>query len=655
MTHKLFIYTLLALLSAGAAIAQNTKSKKALAYYEQGKTHYVKGENTKALQMLDLALGKDPKFTDALLLKADVFHQLQQYDKEGQMIKTAIDIDSLCYLPAYFALGKAQYLSGNFEEAVASFLKYEQMSKNRKGAIKVDEWVVRAQFAQEAVKNPYKFEPHNLGQCVNSDYDEYWPSLTADEQTLVLTVRVPRDSLLFKMGNLPQGPGYFQEDFYESKRGEDGAWLPRRRIDPPLNTESNEGAQTLSADGNWMFFTGCGRKGGKGSCDIYFSQRTQHGWTVPVNLGAPVNTPFWESQPSFSSDGRTLFFISSRSGGLGKNDIWAAQVVGKDGKGVPIFGNLINLGEGVNTPGDESSPFIHPDTQTLFFSSDGWPGMGNMDVFVSRLDVNSKWAKAVNLGYPINTANEEVGFIVNARGDRAYYSSDGLEGNLGGKDLYVFELPQALRPVPVSYVKGRVFDADTREPIGADFELLRLKDGQLVVSSSAGAHDGSFLLCLPPNQNYALSVSHPGYLFYSGNFDLSNVHDASRPRLMEIALSPIKVGGNVVLNNVFFDTNSIALKDESRVELDKLAAFLEINPTVKIELQGHTDNVGTAAFNFDLSTKRAKAVVDYLTGKGIAPARLSHKGYGYTKPVADNDTEEGRALNRRTEMAVVEK
>ncbi|MFT3739052.1 MAG: OmpA family protein [Breznakibacter sp.] len=655
MIRKILLCILLAFFSLVLVNAQNSKSKKALSYFDQAKTYYVMGQNTKALQVLDLALDKDSKFTDALLLKADVYHQMQQYDKEIQMIKVAVGIDSLCYLPAYFSLGKAQYLEGSFEDAIASFRRYERLSQKRKGALKVDEWVIRAQFAQEAVRNPYKFEPQNLGSNVNSDYDEYWPSLTADEQTLVFTVRVPRDTVLYKLGNLPQGPGYFQEDFYESTRAEDGSWIPRRRIDPPLNTESNEGAQTLSADGNWMFFTGCGRKDSKGSCDIYFSQRTINGWTKPVNIGGPVNTPFWETQPSFSADGRTLFFISNRSGGMGKNDVWSAQVVEIDGKGVPIFGNLKNLGEGVNTAGDESSPFIHPDARTLFFSSEGWPGMGNMDVFVSRLGEDNKWMQAVNLGFPINTANEEVGFVVNARGDRAYYSSDGLAGNHGGKDLYVFELPQVLRPDPVSYVKGRVFDADTHSPVGADFELLRLKDGQLVVSSRAGAHDGGFLFCLPPNQNYALNVSHPGYLFYSDNFDLSNMHDASQPRLMEIALTPIKIGGNVVLNNVFFDTNSIVLKDESQVELDKLVLFLEMNPTVKIELQGHTDNVGTMAFNIDLSTKRAQTVVNYLVEKGVGLSRLSYKGYGFNKPVADNDTEEGRAQNRRTEMVVVDK
>jgi hypothetical protein len=636
-------------------LAQNTKSKKAQAYFDQAKTLYVTGEPAKALELLDKAIDKDAKFTDAYLLKADVYNTMQNFEKEEQMFLTAIGIDSMCYLPAYVSLGKACFNQSKYDEAISWFHKYEQLSKGKKGAMKMDDWIIKAQFAKEAMANPFKFEPKNLGNNVNGQYDEYWPSLTADEQTLVFTVLVPRDTNLFKMGNLPRSSNYFQEDFYESMRYPEGQWRPRVRIDPPLNTDGNEGAQTLSADGNWMFYTGCGRPDGKGSCDIYFSQRTATGWSMPVNVGSTVNTPYWESQPAFSSDGRSLFFISNRSGGFGGKDLWMAQVVGKNAKGVPIFGNLKNLGPNINTSGDENSPFVHPDTKTLFFSSDGWPGMGQMDVLLSRLDRDGKWGKAINLGYPINTANDEVGFVVNAQGDKAYYSSDGIEGGLGGKDLYVFELPPVLRPSPVSYLKGHVFDVETRQPIGAAFELLRLPDGRLEVQSEAGAHDGQFLLCLPPNQNYALNVSHPGYLFYSGNFDITIAHNISEPRQLEIGLIPIKVGGAVVLNNVFFDSNSIVLKDESKVELDKVAAFLELNPNVKVELQGHTDNVGTAAFNLDLSSKRAKAVADYLVAKGIVSARLTYKGYGLSKPIADNASEEGRAKNRRTEMVVVGK
>lgn len=571
------------------------------------------------------------------------------------MLKQAIAVDSMCYLPAYFNLGKADFMQGNYLQAIDWFKKYEQLSKNKKGAIDVTDWVEKSHFANEALKNPFKFEPKDLGANVNSNLDEYWPSLTADDQTLVFTVLVPRDTNLYKMGNLPKSALYYQEDFYESKRGIDGGWLPRQRILPPLNTDGNEGAQSLSADGNWMFFTGCSRPEGMGSCDIYFSQRTATGWSRPVNIGAPVNTPFWESQPAFSADGRTLFFVSNRSGGIGQKDIWAAKVVTKKSNGVPVFGDLVNLGPAINTAGDENSPFIHPDARTLFFSSDGWPGMGNMDVFISRLDQKGKWGKAVNLGYPINSANDEMGFVVNANADKAYYSSDGMEGNLGGKDLFVFDLPADLRPTPVSYVKGKVIDAETKQHVAAAFELLNLETGELVVQSSASEKDGQFLLCLPPNQNYALNVSHPGYLFYSGNFDLSNDNNANEPRLLEIALTPIKVGGAVVLKNVFFDSNSVVLKEQSRVELDKVADFLSLNPTVSVELQGHTDNVGTAAFNVDLSSKRAKAVADYLVTKGIAPQRLQYRGYGLTQPVADNTTEEGRALNRRTEMKVVGK
>jgi hypothetical protein len=655
MTKFLQSFIIICGLIGFSVAAQTTKSKKALAYFEQAKTMYATAKPAQALILLDKAIEKDARFTDAYLLKADVYSVMQNFKMESEMLMKAIQIDSLRYLPAYYSLGKSEFMQGNYEQAITWFNKYEVLTKNKKGSLNADEWIVKSNFALEAIKNPFIFEPINLGTNINSDYDEYWPSLTADEQKLVFTVLVPRDTNLYKLGNLPRSALYFQEDFYESNCNEEGIWQLRKAIAPPVNTDGNEGAQTLSADGNWMFFTGCSRSDGKGSCDIYFSQRTASGWTKPVNIDSPVNSPFWESQPSFSADGKTLFFVSNRSGGIGQKDIWSAEVISLKTDGTPIFGNLQNLGSQINTSGDENSPFMHPDGQTLFFSSDGWPGMGNMDIFKSVKSPNGAWQKAINLGFPINTASDEVGFIVNAKGDKAYYSSDGLSGNMGGKDLYVFELPEKLRPKSVSYLKGFVYDDDTKLPLGASFELLSLADGQQMVRSSASKADGAFLLCLPPNQSYALNVSHPGYLFHSGHFDMTISASVSKPQLIEIGLKPIKVGGGIVLNNVFFDSNSTVLKEESHVELEKLVQFMTLNPLVKIELQGHTDNIGSLAFNNDLSTNRAKAVLNYLVLKGVDSKRIVAKGYGFSAPVADNATEEGRALNRRTELKVISK
>jgi outer membrane protein OmpA-like peptidoglycan-associated protein len=651
---RYIIFTLLLILSIWQLVAQNTPSKKSQEYFKQAQALYSSMQLKQALLTIDKALEKDPLYFEAIMLKADMCHEDRNYKLESELYYRGLAIDSTSFVKGWYNLGKAEFFNRHFVESEKAFRIYVRLSAGRKLAPDVDDWIFRSQYAQKALSSAFKLEPVNLGKGVNSAYDEYWPSLTADENTLVFTVQVPRDTALFKAGKLPNMSQFFQEDFYVSRCDTGDNWQQRVPISP-LNTPGNEGAQTMSADGKWMFFTACSRPDGKGSCDIYFARQTANGWSIPVNLGQPVNTPFTETQPTFSADGRTLYFISNRSGGMGGNDIWKATIVAFGSNGKPIFSAPVNLGKEVNSEKGEASPFIHPDGHTLYFSSKGWPGMGEMDIFVTRRDSLGNWQKPENLGYPINTPGDEIGLVVNTKGNRAYYSTDGIDNSIGGRDIYSFILPDEARPVPVSYVKGHVFDAETQKHLGAHFELLRLSDGNVIVESFSDERNGEFLLCLPPGDNYALNVAREGYLFYSGNFDLKQVHDACDPQLVNIPLKPIKVGQAVVLKNVFFDSDSYQLKPESQVELDKLVTFLQQNASVSIEIQGHTDNVGTAAYNLDLSSKRAQSVVDYLLTKGVNTSRMTSKGFGLTQPVATNDTEEGRAQNRRTEMRIVKR
>ena len=633
--------------------ALRTNSKKAKELFKTAESNYVTGKYSEAHNAIDEAIKKDQNFIDAYLLKAEIYQAQKDYNGQKSMLMEAISLDSMYFIPTYFNIGMAEFQLGDYPKAIVWFKKYEEKPGKSNRSIDVEEWIRRAEFAQDAVEKNRKISPKNLGANVNSDYDEYWPCLTADEHLLVFTVMIPKDTAAFRHGNLPKAAQFFQEDFYISEN-EDGVWQQRSAISPPLNSSMNDGAQTLSAEGNWMFFTGCGRPGSMGSCDIYFSQRTEYGWTEPVNLGSSINTPYWESQPSFSADGQTLYFVSNRIGGIGGRDIYSAKVVSIKDDGTPIMGDVKNLGPSINTVKDENSPFIHPNTRTLFFSSDGWPGMGEMDIFYSNYDIRNGWGKAINVGYPINTSNDEIGFIVNASGDLAYYSTDGFKDSFGGKDIYSFELPEDIRPIPVSYVKGFVYDDETKKRIGAKFELLSLKTGKLVVTTEATKYSGQFLICLPPGEDYAFNVSKPGYLFYSDNFNLEKSNDITKPKRIDIYLKPIKAGEKIILKNVFYETDSYQLKDESKVELNKLVAFLKLNPDVKIQISGHTDNVGSEAYNIDLSQKRAASVVDYLVLNEIGKTRLRYKGFGMSQPVAPNDTDEGRALNRRTEVKVIE-
>jgi outer membrane protein OmpA-like peptidoglycan-associated protein len=311
----------------------------------------------------------------------------------------------------------------------------------------------------------------------------------------------------------------------------------------------------------------------------------------------------------------------------------------------------VNLGDDINTPENEMSPFIHKDNHTLYFSSDGWVGMGGYDLFVSRLSRDSVWSEPENLGYPINTWSDEIGMVVTADGSKAFFSS--AIDDSTGKDIYEFDLYQNIRPDPVSYIKGKVFDSESKVPLMATFELIDLESGKTSIRAFSD-NSGEFLVCLPTDRNYALNVSKKSYLFYSDNFALKGIKQISEPYYLDIPLHPVKTGESGVLRNIFFRFDSYELEKKSVVELGKLVRFMETNPGVRIEIQGFTDNMGTPDYNLELSQKRVREVYLYLINHGIDKTRLSYKGFGEEQAVASNETSEGRARNRRIEFVIVD-
>jgi outer membrane protein OmpA-like peptidoglycan-associated protein len=328
-------------------------------------------------------------------------------------------------------------------------------------------------------------------------------------------------------------------------------------------------------------------------------------------------------------------------------DIWRVEMSGERAISKPQ-----HLEGGVNTKNDDCSPFIHPDGKTLYFASNGHLGMGDYDLFVSRLMSDGKWSEAKNIGYPINTNMEERSLIVNIRGSLAMYASEREEG-FGGLDIYEFELPKDVQPNVVTYVKGRVYDVETNNSLAALCKLYELESGENIATQASDEVDGKYLVCLPKGFDYAFNVEKEGYLFYSENFSLKDIEADDDTYILDIPLQPIKEGQSVVLKNIFFDFNQYSLKNESFVELKHLVQFMQRNPKISVEIGGHTDNVGKEVYNQKLSTDRAKSVYDYLINQGILKDRLSFKGYGYNVPIADNSTEEGRAKNRRTEFKIV--
>jgi outer membrane protein OmpA-like peptidoglycan-associated protein len=633
------IFVLLFLCTCYQTFAQHslkTESKKAISYYNEGLNYYETKFYPDAEKYLNYAIQTDEKFQNAYLVLAEVYWEQKKYDLAIQYYSLGLSIDPAFYPQGYLNKGKLEIKIGKYEEAVGSFNIYLRLDTTKnKFTDEALKGIKQADFAKYATAHPVAFEPVNLGSNVNTTSDEYWPSLSADEQTLVIT----------RLVHNPNNYNLVQEDFYFSNWTNKG-WGIMMDAGFPLNTPDNEGAQSISANGKIMVFTVCNRKGIIGRCDIFYSEKEGEKWSFPKNMGGAINSPSKETQPSLSADGTTIYFASDRPGGKGGLDIWMSSRNEDNTWQLPV-----NLGDSVNTSGDEMSPFIHSDNNTLYFSSDEHIGMGGFDIFIARRNEKGQWGKIENIGFPINTNGDEIGLIVNASGTTAYYASDIKKEK--GKDIFQFTLYKEARPQEVSYLKGTVFDEQTRDRVQAKFELFDLSNGKKVNQSSSDPISGEFLLCIPTNKNYMLNVNKPGYLFYSENFALSGIFHLDKPYLKDIPLKPIKKGEKIILYNIFYETDSYVLKSESQYELDKIVRFLNDNQLVNIEISGHTDNIGSEAYNQSLSENRAKSVVKYITGHGINPSRLTYKGYGFSVPVDTNDTNEGRALNRRTELKIV--
>jgi outer membrane protein OmpA-like peptidoglycan-associated protein len=453
-----------------------------------------------------------------------------------------------------------------------------------------------------------------------------------------------------------------QEDFYISRKKE-GIWQTPLPLGPPINTPENEGAQSISADSKMMVYTVCNRREDYGSCDLYISENKNGKWSDPHNIGTPINSGAWESQPSVAANGDALFFASNRTGSVGGQDIWVSY---KQENGE--WGQPQNIGKEINTTADETSPFIHPDGQTLYFRSNGHAGMGSFDLFLSRKKEDGSWGLPENLGYPINTENEEGAMVLSLDGRWAFFHSD-RAGGKGALDLYTFEMPIALRPKPVTYLKAIVYDADTKLPIVADAQVTDLATKKIYTQKTTD-ETGEFLVCLPIGKDYALKVAKKDYLFYSENFNLPEGYSIDKPFELKIYLKkipptilkpitsttppPPTAQQPIILKNVFFETGSADLKPISQVELNGLRDLLNLYPAMRIQINGHTDDIGTDSDNMLLSDRRATSVKNYLIQQGISAARLQAKGFGETRPIEPNTTDTGRAKNRRTEFMVLE-
>lgn len=645
------IVLIFALLSFSCTFAQGggTEDKKASNFYEEARQHKRFGRVEMAEIYFQKALERDPQYLDALFELSDMYMKMGKVTEAKKHIETIVQTNER-YAPSLIVtLAMMAQMEDDFEKALGYYEQYMTIappeSNNYKDAKR---GAANCEFAMWAMEHPVAFEPVNMGPNVNSENDEYFPAMTADQSLMIFTRE-------FSDPNNPMSPDGKDEDFFFTERQEDGSWGMAYNPGRPINSSWREGAPTISPDGKYIIFTICDLYGqygpdkqGFGSCDLFVSVRNGKSWSRPVNMGRTINSKNWESQPSFASDGKTLYFIRGRYNKEHDrfDDIYFSELInGKWSEAQPLPPNI-------NSPEDEESVFIHPDNKTLYFSSKGHVGLGNMDIFMSRKNDDGTWGDPVNLGYPINTPEHENSFFVSADGEYAIIASN-RDGGYGKLDLYSFELPEALKPNPVTYLAGRIKDASNGKPLEATLRLINVNTKDTAVVASSDSENGSYLVVLPASENYALLAEKQGYLFHSENFELDLGTDKSH-FTKNIDLQPIEAGRSVVLKNVFFDVDKYDLKPASHTELNKLTELLNANPNIKIEISGYTDNQGNAAANQILSENRAKAVYQYLIDHSISGTRLMYKGYGQTNPIATNDTEEGRALNRRTEFRVLE-
>jgi len=643
--------SLIILIASTNAIAQQVKSradldKKSLKNYKEAISEGRKKHYDKSLKLYKKVLNKHPEFIDAQLRKAGMLHNMKRYEQSAIEFEKAIAMAPEYDPQIYFSLAMVNRNLDRFDVAAQNFQFFIDRSEDEKKVLRAIDYRDRSAFAHDAISNPVPFNPELLTGGINSSYSEYVPLMNLEGDQMMFTRKVK---------------GFrWHEDFYIANF-KNGEVVDVKAVES-LNTEDNEGVHTLSADGNILIFTACHKRlTGIGSCDLYYSHRENDEWGVPSNMGKVINSISWDGQPSLSSDGKKLFFSSNRQDGHGGKDIYLSTRTDTSGWSIPQV-----LPDIINTKGNEESPFIHADGHTLYFRSDKHIGMGSYDIFYSKLiDSTNTWTLPQNIGYPINTEGDEGALSVSLNGKKAYFTSDmaylddKANANL---DIYSFDLYLDARPMPSTFVKVKITDVESGEALIANYFIEPLKK---TLNSISGKSDirGKFITSLPTNLDYAFFVEKEGYLLHSGNFTLKGIQDVTDPFILEIQLTPVPKIENevtkienepIILNNIFFESGSAILKMESDIEISRLASNLKLNNTLKIEIHGHTDNVGSEDDNMRLSEERAKSVMLALIDKGILPSRISSKGFGESRPIESNEIEEGRKNNRRTEFVVKE-
>ena len=598
-----------------------------------------------------------------------------QYFEKAYKLNPSVSKDINYYL------GQAYHLQMKFDKAIEKYTSYKNtLSSNQMELMDVIKKIDECKTGIELMKKPERVFIDNIGSIINTKEPEYGAIISADESVMMFTSR--RSSTTG--GGIDMGLNEYFEDIYITYK-KDGKWTVPANMGTPVNSDEHDATVAVAPDGQSMIIY----NDDKGDGNLYECKLVGDVWSKPKKMNKNINTKSHESSASYSSDGKTLYFVSDKDGGTGAHDIYKTEWD-------PIkldWGEAQNIGAPINTKYNEESVVIHPDGKTIYFSSQGHKTMGGYDIFKSTLDENGKWTEPVNMGYPINSVDDDVFFVISASGRRGYYSSFKNDG-FGEKDIYVITflgpekplqlnaednlLASVAKPVSekviekqvdaatkrITILKGVVREFGTQKPIGADIELIDVEENATLATFKSNNTTGKYLVSLPSGKNYGLAVKAEGYLFHSENFNIPDTA-AYNEVVKNIDMKPIKVGSSIVLKNIFYDYNKATLRTSSMNELDRLTDLLVKNPTLKIELSAHTDSRGSDSYNQSLSQKRAQSCVDYLIKKGIASDRLVSKGYGENKLIvsdadiakmsSNEEKEQGHQQNRRTEFKVISK
>jgi len=598
-------------------VAQKLYDKAIKAFDEK---NYIEGIN-----ILKASIIKDSNFTDSYISLFQAYLDVKRKQEAIYAFEKAIPRDSINCLPYFVKYANAYASLGDYSKAdeilnsIATKLpSYLRPSFNQLKLV--------CDFAKAHPTDP-NIKVINAGDSINSGDAEYFPTVTVQDSLLIFMRR----------------NGINREDFYYSAITPNGL-SKAKSLSDKLNLSAKKGAPSLSSDLHSLYFSAEYPTIGFGRYDIYSVIKTDTGWSTPNNLGPNVNTDWWESAPSISSDGEALYFCSNKPEGYGGIDIYVCYKNKKGG-----WSKAMNLGPTINTAGDEQTPFIHADNKTLYFASNGWPGFGGTDLYVAHKKLDGNWSTPTNLGYPINTNDNEASVAISSNGVDGYIASDRADSH-GNLDIYKINLPEAARANKTYYLNGLIRDAISLKELAGTVKLTDYSDVAKFMIVNVDS-SGKFVLALPYFDSLGIQINSPNHEYASLLLNKDGLKELSGTTF-DFKLRPIQKQFSKDFNNVFFEVNEDKLLSTSYVELNALVNYLQSTPSAIILIEGHTDNTGNPTANLTLSSKRANAIAQFLINKGIDKNKITTKGLGDTKPLADNTSEKGRSKNRRTSFTI---